>query len=328
VNQLRYPYLAEIPADTVARIQIQSRVDPDVDLRRTRQGWKLLYASKQWPANEGRIERLLTALNSEPVIEYRSSTGARSKAYGLDRPLLTLSYTTSEVDRAEWERYQSRLQQAGPGANGGEELKKPEAEIDTETIRFGRGEDAFLNANFAGDPFIYAVDPSLVLSFIPSHPLKWRGLRLLDFRLLDVREISVSEAGGVEMDLFYNPLRNEWSGLLDGEPVDDEINPRLAERLAYSLGTLHAVDWLTDRREALRALERPSCEVRLRLASSNASGGGDPDDLQEVSFRLAPAVRGGRVPFYFGQFSDRPDVFLLDDETYAELTFPVLEQDV
>lgn len=323
VNQLRYPYLAEIPVQGVARIQIKSRSDPDVDLVHTGSEWKLSYLAELWPANTSRIEELLGALNAEPVLEFRSSAGAQSGSYGLDQPLATLSVTTSQVDAERLKTYRENLARK----EGGAEVKAPpEAEVVTRTLRFGRGDDAFLNANYEGEPYIFAIDPALVLSHLPTHPLKWRGLRLFDFRPVEVREIGVSEVGGMDSVLYYNHLRNEWTGLVDGERIDEKINVRLAERLAYHLSSLAAVDWMTERRDALRALQRPGSLVRIRI--SRAAAGSGEEKEEAFALRLAPAVQEDRVSFYYGQFEGRPDVFLLSAENYERLIYPVLKQEL
>lgn len=319
VNQLRYPYLAEFPLYAVARIHLRSRTDPDVVLFHSGAEWRQLYRSEQWPANTGRIEELLGALNAEPVLEYRSSSGAQSANYGLDQPLVTLSITTSRVDAEVLQAYREKKRQGGEA-----KVESPTPEVETRTLRFGRGEDAFLNANYEGEPYVYAVDPSFVSSHLPSHPLKWRGLRLLSIRPMEMREIAVAQTGGEDLLLKYDHLRNVWSGTLDGERIDEQINSHLAEGLAYHLGSLTAVDWLTDRRDALRSLQRPSCRVRIKTSpAGNAAEGAAP---REIAVNLAPSVQNGRVQFYYGQFEGQPDVFLLTAETYARLVLPVLKQ--
>lgn len=321
VNQLRYPYLAEIPVNAVARITIRSRTDPDVVLFHTGTEWKQSYRSEQWPANRGRIEEVLGALNTEPVVEFRASTGAQAANYGLGSPLLTISLTTSRIDPDVLKEYRDR--KARKGGNAKDE-PAPKAEVEIKTLRFGRGEDAFLNANYEGEPYVYAIDPAFVSSHVPTHPLKWRGLRLMDFRPSDVRELMVSEPGGADLLLGYDAARNQWSGQLNGQRIDDKINPQLAEGLAYHLGSLTAVDWLTERRDALRALQRPGCRVRVKVARSPT--GATNEKTEQLALLLAPSVQDDRVQFYFGQFEGQPDVFLLKAESYARLVYPVMKR--
>lgn len=325
VNQLRFPYLAEFPANGVARILLRSQTDPDVVLFFSGKEWKQSYRSEQWPANSARIDELLGALNTEPVLEFRSSSGAQTANFGLDRPILTLSVTTSRFDEEEVKKFQARVAAKG-GNPKGETPPKPV--VETKTIKFGRGEDAFLNANFEGEPYIFAIDPAFVLSHMPTHPLKWRGLRLLNFRPIDIREVSVIEAGGPETLLSYDPLRNQWRGAVNGGRVDDKINSRLAEGLAYHLGSLTAIDWLTDRRDALRALQRPSCRIRIKISPGTTGAGTEEAQPKEIALCLAPSAQGDRGHFYFGQFEGQPDVFLLNLESYFRLIGPVLKQDL
>lgn len=323
VNQLRYPYLAEVPVNVVARITIRSRTDPDVVLFHSGTEWKQSYRSEQWPANTGRIEELLAALNTEPVLEFRASAGAQAASYGLDSPILSLSLTTSQIDPNELKQYRERKARS---AGEGKGEPAPKAQVETRTLRFGRGEDAFLNANYEGEPYIYAIDPSFVQSHAPTHPLKWRGLRLTEFRPIDLREIAISEPGGADLLLNYDATCNQWTGLLNGQRIDEKINPRLAEGLAYHLGSLTAVDWLTERREALRALQRPGCRVRVKISRSPA--GAQNERTEQFALLLAPSVQDDRVLFYFGQFEGQPDVFLLKAESFARLIYPVLKRDL
>jgi hypothetical protein len=121
-----------------------------------------------------------------------------------------------------------------------------------------------------------------------------------------------------EMKLTYNYLQNTWSGTRGGTQIDPQIDARRAERLAVTLGNLRARDYLTSRAAAYEALRKPSCTVKIRTA-----GRGD-DSLVERRLVFAPAVESAAIEFYYAQFVDEADVFVIDASIYGEIVHPVI----
>ncbi len=329
INQVRYPYLADVNSPAVARIEIESPLDT-VDLRRlpeNPQEWRLIRGSQNFRANKDKIDRLLGALNSENIVDYRSDSASQLEEFGLHRPLASISVTTSSVDAAALEGYRAKVAEAQQAGKDPDKVPKPKIEVTRRTLRFGRNDDLFLNAKFDDEPFVYAIDPAFLSINVPTHPLDWRGLDLIGFDLYSVREIAIAEVAAPPLRLFYDYLHGKWTGILGEHRIDDAIESRMAERLAAHLGSLRARQWLTQsRHEAYRALSSPSLQVRIKLQKPSV-GNAEPNPVGFAAFKLAPAtISGTRVVNYFGQFEGHPDVFLLDAVNYDRIVAPVWRQ--
>ncbi len=329
INQMRYPKLADINLATVARVQIETPLD-SVDLRRLRDSgnsWSLVVGGQIQRANQEKVDQLLAALNSETIVEFRSDTAARLDEYGLDRPMAQVAITTSTVDGVELDLYSAQVAEAQKAGRDPESIEKPNIEINTRTVRFGRKSGILLNAKFDDEPFVYAIDPAFLSLYLPTHPIAWRGLDLLGFELLSVQAIEISEAGMPDLKLFYNYLHGKWTGVLGKERVDEMIDGRLAERLAAHLGRFSARQWLTgSRQDAYRALSNPSMQLQIKLQKPSI-GQDNPNPVGIVSIKFAPAtITGDRIANYFGQFEGHPDVFILDGTDYDRIAAPVLRK--
>tara|TARA_R110002096_G_scaffold200639_1_gene384613 strand:- start:24920 stop:26875 length:1956 start_codon:yes stop_codon:yes gene_type:complete len=328
-SQIRYPYLADLDPTTLARIQIESPLD-SVDIRRLKDGgkeWHLIKGGVSQRANQDKIEQLLTALNTETIVEYRSDTVPNLEEYGLDRPFLQIAFTSSTVDGDALDRYRNELAKAEQTGKSKEEIERPKVEIKTRTIRFGRKGDILLNAKFDDEPYVYAIDPAFLSIYVPTHPIAWRGLELLGFELLSLQAIEMAEAGNPELKLFFNYMHGKWSGLLGDQRVDDLIDRRLAERLAIHLSQLKGRQWLSgSRQDAYRALRNPSLQLRIKLQKPSI-GTQKPNPVGVASLAFAPAtISGDRVTNYFGQFEGYPDVFVLSGEDYDKIVVPVFKR--
>ncbi|MEO0446360.1 MAG: DUF4340 domain-containing protein [Verrucomicrobiota bacterium] len=320
-DQLRYPYLTDIEAKTVARIEIESRTaNPNVDLRSNGLDWLLHYRGQTPFANEKRIQRMLDALNAEPVIEFRSSVGDVSGAYGLARPAVTLAVTTSAASEGDLNAYRASLEEARAQGGDLESIPKPDTEVEVQRYLFGMGEGPLVNVQKEGEPFVVAVDPALLSSKIPLHPLKWLGLRIFRFHPRELRSVEVKTRAS-QWKVRYDPRRNAWSGEAGESSITDDINPRRAEAMAYALGSMTAVDWLTERREALTRLARPKAVVQLRLARRERSG---TVKEYEVTMKIAPVNDSSQPAFFYGQLSREIDVFVLSADTVRSIVSPVV----
>ena len=318
LEQFRFPNLVEFDKETVARITIESRDDPTVELKSDGRRWDLISNGQTRPANEERIKRLLDALLAEPVLDFRSNSLADLERFGLDRPDVRLTIVTSSIDASVYEAYQRDVKQAQLEGRDPASVPAPKVDVERHVLGFRLGPDGILNVNLAGTPFIYGIDPALLSSSVPTHPLKWRDNLILAFNLFETRGLEIAETGMPEVKLTYDYLQNSWAGTWGGTPVDRQIDVRRAERLVATLGNLRARDFLTSRAEAYQALRNPTCVVKLRTA-----GRGGQSDV-ERTLRLAAAVRGAEVEFYFGQFEGDPDVFVIDAATYGRIVSPVI----
>jgi hypothetical protein len=318
LEQFRFPYLIEFDKDTVARITIESRSDPTVELKSDGRRWDLFSHGRSWPAREERLKRLLDALLSEPVLDFRSNSSADLQRFGLDRPDVRLTVTTSGVEAKAYDAYRRELAKAQAEGRDPAGIPAPEVEVVNHVLAFRLGPDGLLNVNQKGTPFIHGIDPALLSDALPTHPLKWRDPRILTFSLFETRGLSVAENGMPELKLTYDYLQNSWSGTWGGTGIDRRIDPRRAERLATVLGNLRARDFLTDRTDAYQALRNPTCTVAIRTAGR----GGGPGTEQNLIF--AAAVRGSDIEFYYGQFAGEPEVFVIDAAVYGQIVQPVI----
>jgi hypothetical protein len=318
LEQFRFPNLIEFDKDSVARIKIESREDPDVELVNDGRRWSLASGGQKRPANEERLKRMLDALLAEPVLDFRSNSVADLARYGLDRPDVRVSIVTSSVEAELYDAYQRELGKARLEGRNPTSVPPPKVNVEQYGLAFRAGADGVMNANLAGSPFVYGVDPALLTSAIPTHPLKWRDLQVLGFSLFEVRGIEVAEAGQPELKLTYDYLQNQWTGTVGGSAIGN-LDARAAELLASTLGSLTARDFLSRRAAALDALRRPVCVVKLRTAVRP----GEPETQRTL--RMAPAGGGADAEFFYGQFDGDPDVFVLDAGTYGRIVAPVVK---
>lgn len=327
VNQLRYPYLANLNAETIGHIRIQSRENVDVDLRSDAQrNWFVVWAGSMVPANPAMIAELIEAMNKETILEFRSDTASRPEQYGLDRPLVGISFSSATVDGDALDAYEKALAEAQAKGEPTDDLKAPQAKVKTREFRFGMADDVLLNVNVEGEPFIYAIDPAFLSAKVPTHPLSWRGLDLFSVDYRWFKTIEVLQLGQPPVRLQQNWLMNEWSGSMGEESITGRIDRNRARFLADHLGNLRAVEWLTRRLEANKALERPSAVVRLEMQKPVRPGEEAPE-AQQIVLTFAPAaISGGKVTYYFGRFGQQADAFLLSADAYDRMMIPVLKQ--
>jgi len=323
VNQIRYPFLADLERGTVGHILIRSQENVDVELRADAQrNWYLTWGGSLQKANKAQVEDLLRALNEERVLEFRSDTAARLERYGLERPLASVTVSSAKVSAAEMDAYEEKLAAAQEKGETGEDIAKPNARVESKNFRFGLAGDAFLNANIEGEPFIYAVDPAF-LANLPTHPLNWRGLQLLDFDYRWFRKVEVQQLGAPPLKLQHNWLTNDWRGMLGNENINAEIDRVKARRLLETLGSLRAVEWLVSRLEANKALETPIAVINMELVQPSDPGQPEPAPVN-LTVTLAPAaISNGQVTYYFGRFGNQPDAFLLDASSFELIVAPI-----
>lgn len=322
-NQLRNPHLTDFDPKMVARVQIQTPTSLDVDLIHDGSSWLVVIGGQPQKANSRRVEGLIAALNAEPIVEFVSDTASQLDEFGLEPPAARISVTATKVDADELKTYQEAVAQAKLNGTDPNKAPKPNATVETKTLRFGRAGGGLLNANVEGSPFIFGISPAFLAVNVPTHPIRWRSTRLPSFNLLSIRGISLEEAGQPPFSLRYDYLSNEWTGKLGERTVDEFIDRRQAERLARHVGSLEVLEWQTDLAPGLKALDRPSCLVRIKIAHPEDRGP-NPREIQ-FGIKFAPAAfTGDRISSYYGQLEGHPDVFLFSAESYDQIVAPVL----
>ena len=172
-------------------------------------------------------------------------------------------------------------------------------------------------------PFIYAIDPTFLNVYVPMHPIRWRSTRLPSFNLFSIRGIDRVERGQDPIKMRYNYLTNKWTGTQGKVTIDHSIDPQRAERLAGHVGTLEVLDWLTDLAAGLKALDAPSCALRISIVRPD----GPQDKELRFTLKFAPAATAnGKVTAYYGKFEGLPDVFLLSPESYNQIVAPIFKR--
>jgi hypothetical protein len=312
--EFRDPYLARIPAQLLHSISIVSRsMDPNVELARelTPQGigeWYSKRNGKKERANRERLSRMITAINKGKVIDFLSAEPDELENYGLRSPELRVAFN---------------LLIPKLNADGTVVIAPPTGgslQTQQRILQFGYTDENTLFANFVGEPWVYQVDPAIRTS-IPSHPIKWRDLKVLNFYLNSLSTIERtggSDSSADKLTLDYEFTADQWQVVADGIPLPAaRIDKARAKTFAETLGSLEAVDWITNLQTAYDLLEDPLLEIKVtrreidRLKNEMAN--------VTVQLKFAKAHLG-----YYGQIVGSPDVFRIPSETFGNLTAPLL----
>ncbi|MCC6884787.1 MAG: DUF4340 domain-containing protein [Verrucomicrobiales bacterium] len=299
----RDSHLARIPSSLIRQIEIKSREDPDVNLQASpgQEGviWSSHRNGQMELADQARVNHLIDAINEEKIIDFASDSPSQMGQYGLNPPALTVTLG---------------LAQPVPG-----DPKAP-PKIVPYTLLLGSTNESTLFANFSGEPFIYALSPAF-RSQIPTHPLKWRNLKVLNFNrssLIQIRRDQPGQEGSL-LELNYDYRSDTWNGTQGGKPLGDLLDTAIANRIAELTGSLTATDWLTALTGAYQALAKPSMILTLKTKEYDKAAKATREVDKEFKF----ATAGGG--YYYGIEAGSPDVFLLPGEAYRELLTPIFK---
>ena len=287
-NDLRDDRLARFDTKTVKALTITSLVHPPVQLQKQNDSWFLQRHGKIEAANGERAAILLEALTTHRIREFAADSASNLAAYGLDRPFLTIAWTTADDKTAR--------------------------------LLFGTDGKEGVFAKQESEPFVYRVAAAVLAAF-PTDGVKWKGLNPVRFSLLTLRRISLSAGTAPPVTLDYNPANAQWSGSLAGKDITAMIDRRKADNLAASLAKLPVQDWAQDRADALKALATPAITVRLDFADP-----GNPEaTFPPKTIRFAPTQPGEQTFIYYGQVDDGPDVFFITREKLLEVIASVFK---
>jgi len=285
-NDLREPRLASIDTAAVTAVRIRNAAHPEVVLDRQGETWMLTRFGKSAPANQERVSRLFSELNSARIREFASDAPTNLEPFGLHQPFLELEWT---------------------------ERGKPTL------LKFGLNADNRVYCRYDHEPFVYRINPSL-LSAIPADGVKWQGLAILNLSTLAVRRIVVSEGDSPAVNLHHDPQTNTWRGEIAGKDVTSRIQNDKASALLNKLVSLNAETWVTDRTAGYEALKHPSLTVQILVINpSSPDAPATPHTLLFASTN--PAQPGSAC---YGRLDDNPDLFLLSHDQYREIISPVV----
>lgn len=299
-DELRDRRLARLPQDRLAAIRIQSGVDPDVDLRAERGAqdvsWKVVLGNRLVAANGQEVNRLVATLNETEVLDFAGNKEEELERFGLRRPHRRLLFQL-EV----------------PGEAGPDGTPGPAREL-VRVLHLGSPADEpqRLFANFEGEPYAYELDPSF-LSAIPTHPVKWKSLKVLTFNPMHLVSITRDKAEKENLKLAYDYRRDRWEVSRSGLDVTSSLDIASARRLRDRLGSLTATGWYLSLGTAYEALRSPSVEFAVVTMELDRATGEPQETIRRL--RFAPSVGD----LYFGQIEGSPDVFFVDRETYGDL---------
>ena len=304
-NDIRDRTLARIPMEYLDSIIIQSHIDPTVILKSDRDGdnvrWDVRIGVKLEPANSAAVFALINSVNEAAIIDFTSDSVKNLAEFGLNPPARQVTFN---------------LLFPGPPLADGSPRQVQEM---TRVLNLGwrEGDEQRLFANFAGEPYVYELDPTFV-NAIPTHPIKWRSLKVLTFNRLHLNSITRELGDKETLKLTYDNRLDQWGASRSGVDTTPSLDRAAANRLRDRLGGLTASGWYLALGPAYEALQTPSAKFNIVTTEL------DPaiNEPKEVSYLLKFAPSTSNL--YFGQIEGSPDVFFLDRETYQDLIRPVM----
>ncbi len=319
-NAFRDPHLAVIPPLSVFGIAIESRGNPPVILKTARSGSVVTWFSErngvEERANTRQIMELLEAINQEEVIDFAADSDTDLAAFNLASPAVRIAFS-------HYERQPDLAPDGAPA--GGAGLPG----ISRKTLQLGYreiGENGLgghqLFANFLGEPHVYEISPGFSEK-VPTHPLKWKDLRILSFTPISLRKITRQRAGE-ELELIYEWRTDEWDATLGGVDATNRVNQEHAAKLRDTLGSLSANRWLTPSPQAFQALETPGAIIFVTIETVDRATGGKKEVTHELRFAKATEALDESKDSYYGRIDSSPDIFQVDYETLRDLAAPVL----
>ncbi len=296
-NHLRDQNLAKVVPGSVTSIRIRSSTHPEVKLDRLEKGWVLERFGKKESANEQRIQRLLVGLNAAQVLDFLNDAATNLEPYGLDKPGLTLEWSTSDPIPGS----QSRVEK-------------------TMLLDFGLSTEKQTCARYRDEPSIFRVSPEMVNTLLPTDGVKWRGTRIIDANQFSVRRIIIAEGVKPPVVLHYSPFDATWTATMAERDITPTLDKAAANALLNKLSTFAVSDWSSDRTAAIQALKNPTLTVQVVLVPVNVTNA-QPEAL---TLTFAPTAPGVSTAIYHGRLNDDPDTFVISRDLYQELSRSLL----
>lgn len=298
VNKLRDAMLTNISKENIEllrRIVIHPASGAEIELTRTPpKRWMVTIAGETQQANEERLYTLLKTATDSRVTGFPSDAATDFTPWGLDRPILNLSFLTENEKQAIH-------------------------------LNFGTDGKGNYFANRQGTSTVMRVDSSL-LSSIPMKAFEWRQDRIWSIDRTNLLAISRRVPNEPPLALLYDFNREQWTASKDATDVTSILNPSRANYLLGILEGLKVTRWLSpDDISAEQALLRPSLGFKILENTLDATGEQSGRATRELL--LAPASAGPKPAFYYGRAGSDDQPFMLDSETYSKLATELLEQE-
>ncbi len=301
---LRNRALANISLQSLDSIVIQSVIDPLVYLKSDRQpqgiAWDVKINNKLVPANLSEITKLVQGINETSILDFVSDSADDISEYGLDPPARKVTFQVTY-----------------PGAPDADGKPGPSRQI-VRALKMGwkEGDEQRLFVNFDGEPYVYEVDPTFANLF-PTHPIRWRSLKVLSFNPFHLKSISRELPGKESLKLKYDYTRDQWTAFRSDVEVTSSLDVASARKLRDRLGAFTASGWYLSLGQAYEALEKPL--ARFKIVTSELDPATNERKDKSYILKLAPSL----TDVYFGQIEGAPDVFFVNRETYRNLIQPV-----
>ncbi len=302
-TSLRDRRLGKIPESVLESIAIRREIPAaEVFLKPERKpggvNWNVLINERWISANDSQINRLIQEMDKPVILDFVEN--AKLADYGITK------------EAALELRFNFRLPgQVKPDGSVGE------SEIFTKVLRLGwlPGESKRLFGNFLGETNIYELPPGFA-SLIPTHPIKWKSLRAMNFERWNLRGISKETKGQPKIELEYMNNLGIWKATSGGVDVSNQLDNAMADSLRDRLSSLKAVSWNLNVAEAYKLLEIPDTIFTIKTEELDPAT--NEVVLKTSSLRLVES--GG---FVHGQVDDSPDLFIMDREKYKQLLKPL-----
>ncbi len=305
-NDLRDDTLAAIDEKRVNTLLIQSAADPEVPLFKVGGHWSLIRNGQREEADGARIARLISELNDNRILEFTDDAATDLAPYGLANPFVEITFSSARMEVRD---------------DVGTFPITPE---NSTTLRLGQGPKNRIHANFAGEPFVYTISPT-ILNAVPTHPIKWKSRRIADFSLIDLRKITLTQGVLPPFVLSVDISRNTWKATRPGVDLTAQLDLGKALDYAENLTVFHADDWITDRAGPLEVLAKsPSLRIDIEVETIDFENAGKKKS-ETITLRFAPTAPGELGRFYYGARDGDPEVFLVSRETYQSLLISVLK---
>jgi hypothetical protein len=227
MNDLRDPVLTRLNIASLGAISIKPSTGTEILItREPPKPWMTIIDGVPREASEENLFALLKAVTTSRATGFESDAATDFTPWGLDRPILTLRFLSSDNQALE--------------------------------LRFGIDTSGGLFANRLGTPTVMRMDGSF-LTAIPARPHEWRHSRLWSVSRVDLLAISRSENGATPLVLRYKDDLQSWQAARGDEDLTPKLDPARANYMLSVLEGLKVSRWLAaDDEKALAALEKPS----------------------------------------------------------------------
>ena len=302
---LRDRRLATIAVDSLQTIGIVSQTDPPVQLfpNQSARGvsWKVDIEGRRVPANHSKVNVLLERMNSPVILNFIEDN--KLSEYGLAPAAMRIGFD---------------FRVPGPPNEDG---SPGEAKTFRRILQLGfkQGDTPRLFANFLKEPDIFEVDPSFA-SLIPTHPVKWRSVNVLNFNPYHLLSIHQVIPGRENLLLEYIEKLDSWKATREGVDLSANVDPPTVTALRDRLASLQARGWVLRVGPAYKALEKPGATFTIVTRELDPA----TNNYEKVTrvLRFAPSTTSKVI---YGRIDDSLDIFYITEDAYGTLLRPVTD---